>query len=801
MSVIWYKTWSDLFDNKIRTLLAVLSITAGVFAIGVTFGMTDQLLSGLDASHRASAPAHISIYLTDYIDDVMVNRLKNIDGVKDIELSNHLSPIQYKTHPDQAWQNGEIIIREDYETQTYDQLNLQSGEWPDRHQIGIERLSGEFYNIAINDTVIFKVGERTRERQINGSIQDKLSLPPLFGGSAVFFMHNKDGEIFYVPKGEYNQLLVQVTPYSPALAKQVASTIKDRLSQEKAQVAFSIFKDPQKHWGRPAVKGLNRVLQIMSIVSLAASVVLVFNTVTAIITQQTNQIGILKAIGGSQGKIAQVYLALILAYGVLALLIALPLGAWLSFFVTQYMLSLFNIDYNTFRFSGTTFLWQGVAALTVPLMAGLWPILSGTAITVREAIASYGLGGNSKNDFLDMFMGWFGQKLLSGPYALALANTFRQRQRLLLTQGVLTLAGVMFLVILSLSSSVNFTLDNIFSNHRYDFVAGFGQERVEALVALAQQHPGVKSVEVWASYEGTVLKENQDRREAGVGIELVGIPNGTDSFRPSRIVAGRWLSPEDDTGIVVNKDLADANDIQLGDLLTLDLSPLRDRKWIVIGLYKEVFNEEGVTSEIYANLDAVFQKTNQYNQGNQIRVLTQQRNQTFVSEVMTDLRQRYEQRKIKVYSLDSLTKIRQDAENQFIIVLQMLGFLAAVVTLVGGIGLMGAISISVIERTREIGVMRATGAQTRTIMGMFILEGVVQGLLSWLIAIPISFVLAKPLANMLGTVMFEANLDYQYNSGAISVWLIIILIISIIATILPARRATQVSVRESLAYD
>ncbi len=121
--------------------------------------------------------------------------------------------------------------------------------------------------------------------------------------------------------------------------------------------------------------------------------------------------------------------------------------------------------------------------------------------------------------------------------------------------------------------------------------------------------------------------------------------------------------------------------------------------------------------------------------------------------------------------------------------------------LVGGIGLMGSLSISVVERTREIGVMRAIGAGSGTMMGMFVMEGVLQGLLSWAMAVPISFVIGKPMANALGQAIFTANLDYTYNFKAVMIWLVIVLVVSILASILPARNATIISVRESLAYE
>ncbi|MCB0165792.1 MAG: hypothetical protein KDI79_16290, partial [Anaerolineae bacterium] len=68
MSVIWYKLWSDLWDNKVRTILAVLSIAAGTFAVGAVFGMADQLLAGMDQAHQAVNPSHLNIGLDKRID-------------------------------------------------------------------------------------------------------------------------------------------------------------------------------------------------------------------------------------------------------------------------------------------------------------------------------------------------------------------------------------------------------------------------------------------------------------------------------------------------------------------------------------------------------------------------------------------------------------------------------------------------------------------------------------------------------------------------------------------------------------
>ena len=131
----------------------------------------------------------------------------------------------------------------------------------------------------------------------------------------------------------------------------------------------------------------------------------------------------------------------------------------------------------------------------------------------------------------------------------------------------------------------------------------------------------------------------------------------------------------------------------------------------------------------------------------------------------------------------------------------MLMGMAFSAALVGGIGQMGALSSGVIERTKEIGVLRAIGASSWTIMGMFMLEGVLQGLLSWLIALPLSLAFAPLFADVLGRTIFGTNLTYRYDYQAAMVWLVLVLVIGAFASILPARGATRVSVRQSLAYE
>ncbi|NJN96882.1 MAG: hypothetical protein HC875_23665 [Anaerolineales bacterium] len=457
MSVIWNKVWFDLWNNKVRTGLAVLSIAVGVFAIGAIFGMVDQLLSGMDSAHQAVVPSHMFMALNERIDRDTAERLEDIAGVEEIEVMNEVA-VRYKLHPDDEWQAARLLMRDDYEEQTYDLLQLKEGAWPEEDHFGIERLSSQFLGVDIGDKVIIELEKTDRAFPITGKIRHSFVEPPAFGGDAVFFTDAQGMERFNIPAGEYNELMVRVSPYSAEFARDRASEIKDRLGKEGVGVGFTSYQDPAEHWGRFFIEGINLVLQILAVISLFMSVILVTNTMTALITQQINQIGMIKAIGGGTGIILKIYLATVLIYGLLAFLISLPPGAMAAFGISKWFLNLFNIDYDIFQVSLRAITFQIIAATLIPALAALWPVLTGSAITVREAIATYGLGGDFGFSWLDRTIERLGARLLSSPYAIALGNMFRRKGRLILTQVVLVGAGTMFLIVMSLAASISFTL-------------------------------------------------------------------------------------------------------------------------------------------------------------------------------------------------------------------------------------------------------------------------------------------------------------------------------------------------------
>ena len=120
---------------------------------------------------------------------------------------------------------------------------------------------------------------------------------------------------------------------------------------------------------------------------------------------------------------------------------------------------------------------------------------------------------------------------------------------------------------------------------------------------------------------------------------------------------------------------------------------------------------------------------------------------------------------------------------------------------VGGIGLSGTMSLNVIERMREIGIMRAIGASNVHIFRSVLLEGFFIGTISWFLSIILAIPMTKILCDSLSTALFDAVGLFAFTSKGVIIWLIVVALLSIISSLLPAWNATKLTIREVLSYE
>jgi putative ABC transport system permease protein len=184
-----------------------------------------------------------------------------------------------------------------------------------------------------------------------------------------------------------------------------------------------------------------------------------------------------------------------------------------------------------------------------------------------------------------------------------------------------------------------------------------------------------------------------------------------------------------------------------------------------------------------------------------LRVLTDQHDAISQRRISDQLEALYEGHGIGVNSVQLGADFINDQKAQTdILVYFMLG-MAVMIAIVGGLGLMGTMSINVLERTREIGVMRAVGASNLDIQSIVIVEGMVVGLISWAISILLSIPITGILCFGVGMAILTAPLPTVYGVTGIVAWLIFTLFLASIASALPARRASRLTVRDTLAYE
>jgi putative ABC transport system permease protein len=419
-------------------------------------------------------------------------------------------------------------------------------------------------------------------------------------------------------------------------------------------------------------------------------------------------------------------------------------------------------------------------------------------ITVREAISTYGL--TTAAGFLE--------RLLSGAQKtprlllLTISNTFRNKRRVLLTQAMLVASGTIFMMVVSAQESVTYTFsDLLFSILRFNVVFEFEQpERIEQIETLTLAQPGVKAVELWGLSSPKMWPANRSKSNEDQTVQLFGLPLPTQLYGP-HIRAGRWLQPDDTYAVVLNQRLANQTGVEVGDRVIFDHGPYGKSEWQVVGL----FLDPALIRSAYAPRDTLLREIRSFNRASTVWIQTTRSDAAGEMAVAQALRQYYELRKFGLdaqglfFGRDTASQIVELILNNFMVIIIGLGAMVVLIGLVGGVALSGILSLDVIERQREIGVMRAIGASSTSIAGIFIGEGLLLGWLSWLFAAGLSIPAGYGFVQILAEVA-ENDIVYKYTpTGALS-WLVIITVLAVIASWFPAYRASQISVRESLAY-
>lgn len=789
----WRKVLADLYGNAVRTILVVASIAVGVFAIGVIAGTYVIIDRDLAESYGATDPANIKLITTPF-DRGFADAVATMDGVRAAEGRRH-AQLQLRL-PSGDWDAITLIAAPDDGPMTiHRQRPVEAQSLPAERTVVLEHKSLANLGAQTGDVLEIELPDGTlRQLPVIGTVQDQSDVYGSILGDLQGFVTYDTLEWLGQPLSLDRLYVVVESADDQGRIREIAAEITDRVERTGGQVYRTSIAVGDEHPLASIVSALLSVLVILGVLVVFLSGSLIANTMSALLNQHTRQVGVMKLVGARRRQIGGMYVALILSFGAIALIVSVPLGSWGAYALSRFVARTMNFQVQGFRIIPAAIVLQVAIALLVPPAAGLLPVLRGSRVTVRQALSSTGLAASSSR------AGWLDRALtrlrgVSRPTLISIRNTFRRKGRLALTLFTLTLGGAVFIAVFNAQVALNGKMGQISSyfgaDVNLDFVLPY---RVEEVLGEARAIDGVTNVEVWLSSGGELVRAGQATADP---VAVLAPPADSALVDPT-VLHGRWLLPGDENAIVVNEAfLDDLPGLQVGDALRLKIAG-RERDWIVVGIFQYTGMDDLV---VYANYGYLARLVKAGNHASVYRIVTAEHSLAFQERVGEQVNEHFRALGYRVANVEAGEAYNASVTKVLGILTAVLVVMALLTALVGSIGLTGTMSMNVLERTREIGVMRAVGAHNRIIAKLVVMEGLLIGLISYALGAVLSFPITFLLSNVISVAIFGSPAAFAFTVQGFGIWLTVVAGLSVLASMLPARAATQLTIREVLAYE
>lgn len=805
----WRKVLHDLIDNKGRTLLVVFSIAVGVFSIGVIAGAYQIISNDMSASYSANMPANIELRMANFDEDVLASIEKERD-VEDAE-GRRVFNIRVRVVGTEKWTTLDMTAFQDFEENAINLLIPVAGApMPGKREILLERDALEHMDVSVGDELEAQLPDGSiKTIPVVGVVQDTAAGAGDFLASPYGYV-TMDTLQYLGQPNLFNRALVIVSEGRDDIfhIREVGARLKDELEKDGSTVIRSRFAETHKHPLADPVNAILGILMALGILIVFLSSSLIANTLSALLNQHLRHIGVIKLVGGQRKQVLYMYLTLIMAFGVLALLIAVPLGGQGAYGLALFIANEMNFNLLGYRIVPTALLIQILVGLLVPLIAGLAPVIKGSRITVLRALSEGVAGDEEQAQAGETRLSWFdwmqvkATRILSRrgihiprPFVISLRNTFRRKGRLALTLFTLTMGGAIFIAVFNVRVTLHDYIGQIGKYFAADVSVDFDSPyRLTEIERKAMDVDGVVHVEGWQFVSGDLLDENGQVLE---NMNMFGPPADSTLVEPI-LVAGRWIESGDVQKMAVSEGTKKYfPDLKPGDMLNLKIEG-RDEVWEVVGIFKFV-DREGVLA--YTPYEHVAKMNNLANRSYSFRIVTEKHDRPYQNAKAEELDRYFRGLGYKVRMAQAGRSSLDTAVESLDTLVVFLLIMAVLTAVVGSMGLTGTMGMNVLERTREIGIMRAIGADDRAVMRTVIAEGIVIGMISFVMAIILSIPFTYGLSYIVSLAVFQSPIDVVFTYTGYAIWLGLVLILSALASILPARNAARLTIREVLAYE
>lgn len=789
------KIVTDLRPHGARTLLVVLAIALGVAGFGGLLATEAILSRELDASYRATNPASAVLTL-DRADRALARELR-ARGLADDAEPRRVLHGRLKARPGD-WRPLVLFVLDDFASVRLSRVVPQRGAWPPGPgEVLIERDAFATARTPIGAAVPVETGAGIeRALRVVGTAHD-VGQAQARMEQIVYGYVSADTLPLLGEEPFLDQLLV-LAPGDASDAAHVRAATDDVgrwLEANGRTVYHAHVPEPGRHPHADLTSLLLRVQSAFGLAALALAGVLVAGLLTARMAAERRSIGVLKAIGATRWRIARLYLAQAAVLGAAGLALGVPAGLWGARVLVRTMADFLNIDVASFAVPPRVFLLQAVVGLLVPVLAAAWPVWRGTAVSVRDALSDAGVSpGAFGRSALDRAL-----VRVSGPgrpVLLAVRNVLRRPGRMAPAFATLAIAGLCFVAALSVRGSLARTLDRMFDAQRFDLTASFAAPVPrEAAERAALRVAGVVAAEGWRTAGGCVAGDGD---ACGEPFAVVAAPPA------SRLLAwvpedGRGLEAGDADAVVVNTRLrARQRAPEPGSSVRLKIGD-RVVTARVVGMHREPFAPPTAYVPLALLESAAPSALGAATNSLRLDVEPSRLDPESQVGVRAALEEELAREGLRASAMTGTRDRRRIFDAHFEMIAVFLVIAAGALGTVGGLGLATATSLNVLERRRELAVLRAIGASPRAVGVLVVAEALVVSLAAWAASVAVAWPLSRAVSDALVRALMRSPLDFALDARGPVGWLVLSVALTVAASAVPAWRAGRIAVRSALA--
>jgi putative ABC transport system permease protein len=787
------KLWGDIAATPGRYAMMIVAIAVSSASIIAMLLAYSVLTRAVQRNYMETNPAAAQLMVgqADVMSnaDAILSLLRKNPAIIDAEVGgNAYFKVEVSTN---QFVTALIFIVPDLEMERINKVRLSFGAWPTLGGILLERKAMGVAQISLGDSLkLIGANGATHSLPVSGMVHDPALAPADTEHIIYAYMSRATFlELHESPSENFIKFTVSATQLNATAIENIAADAVKNITPVVAVHEVRVPPPAQHPHQTQMTSGL-RMLLLFSVLAVVLGAVLIATTLWGLLAQQVHQIGIMKTIGASSAQIFSLYLILVTAIGVLALLIGFPLGIWAGNSLIVMAADLLNLNIVVASLPTGLWFFSVIFCIGLPVLMAIYPIRVAATKTVRAALDDYGVVevfSNEKKYFFKL-------NFLSPVWVFTLRNIFRRRGRLSFTVLLLAIAGATFLSSQNLLASWDALALQAQTHRYYQIEASFSESNAqETISAMLHKMSGINSVEFFNNYRvspaaKTGLAIERVYPDGGHGrFNLYAVPVQTKMFS-LEFITGHWLSAQGVDEVVLNQTAYNSffSNTKIGDMIDVRI---QDKN--------KCFRLVGVMREPLMGASLYVKQT--YSTPNSFRLSLDDSSAPNIDRFAVQLEHEFQNVEIKLGSLITENYRKKSGNGHLMIMVLILVMIGIAMILVGFLSLATVMSTNVGERLREFAVMRTLGAKNVTIFSLIINESLLIALCGFLVALPIAGFFSVLMVQMLAGLTMEP-LSVAVSVNGLLSWLGIVVIGAVVAAIAPALNAMRFTIREVLAY-